>query len=67
MKPLNQNVPTYEQTADIIIPEKTSKDIKPKEIFEGLKQSKTSLSKATNVKENKPKKRPTKKGGRKKK
>jgi hypothetical protein len=56
MKPLNQNIPTYEQTADIIIPAKVSKDIKPKEIFEGL-------SKATNVKDDKPKKRPAKKGG----
>lgn len=50
MKPLNQNIPTYEQTADIIIPAKVSKDIKPKEIFEGLK-------------DDKPKKRPAKKGG----
>ena len=42
VKPLNPNVPTYERTADIIMPPKVNNDIKPK-------------------------KRPTKKGGRKKK
>ena len=55
VKPLNPNVPTYERTADIIMPPKVNNDIKPKEIFEGIKEVK-------------PKKRPTtKKGGRKKK
>jgi hypothetical protein len=55
VKQLNPNIPTYERTADIIMPKKISNDIKPKEIFEGIKEVK-------------PKKRPTtKKGGRKKK
>jgi len=54
VKQLNANIPTYERTADIIMPKKISNDIKPKEIFEGIKEVK-------------PKKRPTKKGGRKKK
>jgi hypothetical protein len=50
MKPMDEFVPTYQRTQIIIVPPKTSNDIKPKEIFEG-------------VKDNKPKKRPTKKGG----
>ena len=54
VKQLNPNIPTYERTADIIMPPKVNNDIKPKEIFEGIKEVK-------------PKKRPTKKGGRKKK
>ena len=36
VKPMNENIPTYERTADIIVPKKVNHDIKPKEIFEGI-------------------------------
>ena len=39
LKPLDEMIPTYRRTAEVILPPKTNKDIKPQEIFEGLKKS----------------------------
>tara|TARA_R110000824_G_scaffold52646_2_gene145919 strand:+ start:3126 stop:3314 length:189 start_codon:yes stop_codon:yes gene_type:complete len=39
LKPLDEMIPTYRRTAEVILPPKTNKDIKPQEIFEGLKKT----------------------------
>lgn len=40
MKPMNVNLPTYKKTQLIIIPPRTDPNVKPHEIFEGMKKVK---------------------------
>ena len=45
MKPMNVNVPTYKKTQLIIMPPKYDPNVKPHEIFEGMKKVKKSKKK----------------------
>ncbi len=41
IKPLNGNIPSYKRTQNYIMPPKFDNKVKPHEIFEGMKKSKS--------------------------
>lgn len=45
MKPMNDSIPLYRRTQNIIMPPKYDNNIKPHEIFEGVKKVKRSSRK----------------------
>ena len=40
MKPMDNNIPSYKRTQSIIMPPKYDANIKPEQIFEGMKKVK---------------------------